>query len=119
MVNRGLLWILAGVALLLALFDPVLAPFFPTCPFHALTGLHCPGCGSTRALHALFTGHPLQAAGFNVLAVLAVPAVLFILIRRPSSHQVRQVWIVTFLIVVILFGIVRNIPWQPFSLLAP
>lgn len=118
-MNRGIIIVLAGVALLLALFDPVLSAFYPSCPFHALTGLHCPGCGSTRALHALFTGHPLQAAGFNLLAVLAVPAVLFILIRRPSSHRLRQVWIVTFLAVVILFGILRNIPGYPFSLLAP
>ena len=30
------------------------------CPFHALTGLYCPGCGITRCLSALFAG---QLAG--------------------------------------------------------
>ena len=118
-MNRSLWIIVGGAALVLALFDPVLAPFFPTCPFHALTGLHCPGCGSTRALHALFTGHPIQAAGFNLLAVLAVPVVLFVLIRRPSTDKLRQRWILAILAVVILFGILRNIPSYPFSLLAP
>ena len=111
-MNRSLWIIVGGAALVLALF-------LPTCPFHALTGLHCPGCGSTRALHALFTGHPLQAIGFNLLAVLAVPVVLYVLIRRPSTDKLRQAWIIAFLAVVILFGILRNIPLSPFDLLAP
>lgn len=118
-MNRAVLMMLAGAALVLALFDPVLAPFFPACPFHTLTGLHCPGCGSTRALHALFTGHPLQASGFNLLAVAAVPVVLFVLIRRPSTDRLQQAWIIAFLAVVILFGVLRNVPWYPFSILAP
>jgi len=111
-MNRSLWIIVGGAALLLALFD------LP-CPFHSVTGLHCPGCGSTRALQALFTGHPLQAAGFNLLAVLAVPVVLFVLIRRPATGKLRQTWIIAFLAVIILFGILRNIPSYPFSLLAP
>ena len=118
-MNRYLWMVVGGAALVLALLDPLLAPFLPSCPFHTLTGLHCPGCGSTRALQSLFTGHPLQAAGLNLLAVLVVPAVLFVLIRRPSTDKLRQAWIIAFLAVVILFGILRNIPSYPFSLLAP
>ena len=118
-MNRGIIITLGGAALVLVLFDPVLSAFYPACPFHSLTGLHCPGCGTTRALHALFTGHPLQAAGFNLLAVAAVPVLLFVLIRRPSTERLRQGWILGFLAVVVLFGILRNIPRFPFDLLAP
>ncbi|MBQ6855594.1 MAG: DUF2752 domain-containing protein, partial [Lachnospiraceae bacterium] len=31
------------------------------CMFRMLTGLYCPGCGGTRAVKALLTGHPIQS----------------------------------------------------------
>lgn len=53
------------------------------CPFHAWTGLPCPGCGMTRALWALLQGrwqaaweyHPLSlplAFGAGAMAAVAV-----------------------------------------------
>ena len=48
------------------------ASWYPQCPFKALTGLDCPGCGVTRALHALLTGHPLRALDHNALVAVAV-----------------------------------------------
>jgi hypothetical protein len=64
----------AAVALMGMYFalDPAHYPF-PRCPFYLLTGLHCPGCGSQRATHALLHGHLGQAAGLNLLAVLSLP----------------------------------------------
>lgn len=43
---------LAGAGLVHAV-DPNQPGHYPTCPFLAVTGLYCPGCGSARALHAL------------------------------------------------------------------
>lgn len=57
-----------------ALFDPARHVFFPRCPLHAMTGLHCPGCGSQRALHHLLRGEPLSALRHNALFVLGAPA---------------------------------------------
>src|SRR5438270_4211793 len=65
--------VLAGAASLLYCVPPVLGGIYPACLFHALTGLHCPGCGSTRCLHALLHGDLRQAAAWNVLLLLALP----------------------------------------------
>jgi hypothetical protein len=46
-------------------FPPVTSGFYPQCVFHQLTGLDCPGCGTTRALHALLHGRVAEAFGFN------------------------------------------------------
>ena len=64
----------------LAVVDPTDGP--PICPFKAVTGLDCPGCGGTRAAHQLFTGHLGAAADLNVLAVARDPARP---LRRSSS----------------------------------
>jgi len=62
--------VIVAVAVVYAVFDPASA-FFPRCVFRSLTGLECPGCGSQRALHALLTGHPAEAAALNPLVVAA------------------------------------------------
>ena len=41
------------------------------CPFHALTGLPCPTCGTTRALAALCTGRLAASLAWNPLAAAA------------------------------------------------
>jgi len=38
---------------------------YPRCVFHAVTGLLCPGCGTTRALHQLLHGHVVAAFQLN------------------------------------------------------
>lgn len=62
----------AGVVLLV--FDPAATWWFPSCPFHALTGWLCPLCGSLRAVHALLTGSPLAAFAFNPLTIAGLGA---------------------------------------------
>src|SRR4051794_13613765 len=63
-------------AVLLYAVPPTPDSFYPRCPFHLLTGLHCPGCGSTRCLHALLHGRLLDALHCNALAILALPLLL-------------------------------------------
>lgn len=42
------------------------------CPFHAATGLWCPGCGMTRAVHRLLRADLLGALSFNLFVPLVV-----------------------------------------------
>jgi hypothetical protein len=61
---------LGGVLVLLALFPVGTLPY-PPCPIHALTGLVCPGCGTTRALSALAAGDLATSLRQNPAALLA------------------------------------------------
>jgi hypothetical protein len=87
---------------------------FVPCPLHALTGWRCPGCGMTRAVHDVLTGHPGAAFGQNllwplVLGVLvwawlswAVPAV------RGPGRVPAPVW-GGFVVVALVYGVARNV----------
>ena len=119
----------AGLALVawFLLVGPRPPAWLPSCPFHAITGLYCPGCGSTRALHALAHGELRAALGYNPLAVAFVPVLgawaiarLLKTLRGDATpvplprHGAGFV-----LAVVVLFFLLRNLPWWPFALLAP
>ena len=72
--DRGLALVLVLGAIsscALAPILPWLAPLVPGCPFHALTGVPCPGCGTTRAALALARGDVAAAFGWNPLAAAA------------------------------------------------
>ncbi len=73
--DRSLAWVgTFGFASVLALSPwlSALARFAPACPFHALTGMPCPGCGATRAALALARGDVAGALAWNPLATLAL-----------------------------------------------
>ena len=112
---------------LLRTFDPNAAGNpFPACMFRAFTGSHCTGCGMTRALHALAHGDVLRAFSMNPLAVslLAISPLLGAWKlgwqprwMRPLSATVSETkfW----LVLLPVNWIARNLPWFPFTLLAP
>jgi hypothetical protein len=63
------------------------------CPYRALTGLACPGCGMTRATHFLLRGDLASAWAYNPLLFLAVPLVVaFALAPRALSAPRAQRW---------------------------
>lgn len=119
---------LATSAVLLRTVDPHRPGAYPLCPFHAATGLWCPGCGSLRAMNDLLHGRVAEAAGHNVLAMLAVPLVVVLLLEivfasrsRPVARSRRPVapsWSPAAVgAVLLLWWVARNLP--PFSALAP
>lgn len=98
----------------------------PPCAFHAITGLHCPGCGLTRALHALAHGDLARAWSMNPLAMVALPLLAVMLVQwwmsRPllpgwlDRHVHDGRWWITALLV---FGVVRNLPYAAVAWMAP
>ena len=108
-----------SVSLLVALFlrNPAASRFFLPCPVHYVTGLHCPGCGSLRASHNLLHGRLAAALSLNPLMVIAIPVVAVMLLRPAWVYRRRTPWAA--LSVLVAYGILRNLPWWPFTLLAP
>ena len=109
-------------------FDPTKAGFFPVCPLYSLTGFACPGCGLTRGFHALFHGDVLTALDFNALIPVwtAIFGYVFVslalLAVRGKGLPMWPTWprfLWTFMIALLVFGVVRNIPIYPFSILFP
>lgn len=125
----GLLVLCVAVLIFIYIFNPASwSIFYPSCPFHALTGLYCPGCGSTRALYQLLHGHPVMAFDLNPFMMMSLPFLGYCLLsfiiagisgRRLPNANVPTALIWTFLGVILLFWVLRNIPVYPFSLLAP
>ncbi|MGA1236046.1 MAG: DUF2752 domain-containing protein [Limisphaerales bacterium] len=68
-------------------FPPGDYGFYPQCGLHAWTGLHCPGCGSLRAVHHLTHGRVLAAAGSNALLVFGLGAFAGVLVA--ARHRCR------------------------------
>jgi hypothetical protein len=116
----------AGAAVLWWL-DPATTEGLPACPWWSLTGTHCPGCGSTRALHQLLHGNPLRALGHNPLLVLTLPCVGYWVARyllagwriELPELRPRAGAIYAFAGAVVLFWILRNLPGEPWVHLAP
>ena len=111
----------------LAVRDPADSGLFPPCPFLALTGLQCPGCGALRGLHQLLNGQLLAALDLNIVMALALPFIAYsflsMLALDVTGHRlpavfVRPTWIWLLLIGIMLFWALRNVPVYPFSWLA-
>ena len=67
------------VALGLLVYTVLVNVFFHAfCPMLLVTGIPCPGCGMTRAIVLLLSGHPAESLKMHPLAPLAV--ILFIYI---------------------------------------
>jgi len=120
-----LVWLgIAAGSVLLFFFNPSTAGFFPLCPFRALTGLQCPGCGSTRACYQLIHLHPIAAFKLNPLMMLTLPFVVYGFLGFTRSAITGQpqrrilipsIYLWGWLGLLIFFWIFRNTPWYPFA----
>jgi len=132
--SRAALSLALGTALVLGLLTlqanpPAHSSFYPPCVLHKLTGLHCPGCGSTRSAHELLNGHVSEAANKNLLFLIALPFLVWSALRwwarwvrglPPRMSAPLKPWLASGIAFsVIAFAVLRNLPWPPFSYLAP
>lgn len=89
--------------------------FFPVCPFHALTGLYCPGCGGLRMTHDVLHGDLAAAVVDNVFLLVGLPLLLVWVLWRWRLG--RPVWNASVVVVIIAAAVtwivVRNLPEFP------
>ncbi|MET9960580.1 DUF2752 domain-containing protein [Streptomyces sp. NPDC006326] len=106
--------------------DPNEPGHYPVCPLFRLTGILCPGCGGLRSAHAFAQGDLITALGANALAVAGyfvfAGYMALWLVRAgrgaPAPRFVlRRAWAWALGPVVLVFVIVRNLPFG--SALAP
>jgi len=120
--------ILLRIGVLGAVF--VTAPFWVwhgpgLCLFHRLTGLECPGCGMTRAFHAISHGELAQALSFNLLSIAVYAFFMGIIlwdvvylitgtrIYIPTPLRLEGAFGYLVLFLVIVYGILRNLTPLP------
>jgi len=98
-------------------FPPATSKFYPLCFFKMTTGLDCPGCGSTRALHALLHGRFEEAFLFNPLLFVFLIVGLFALpsfMRGETPRFMQTRWFGWSSVAVIAaWGIARNVGGAP------
>ena len=124
----GIPAILVAGAVSLFFLDPSKHIFFPKCAFNMATGYFCPGCGSSRALYQLTHGNVLEALRLNpgVIFLLVMGVIDFgryirsVKISEPFYTLFANLWLAISLIVgMLLYAVARNLPWTPFTGLAP
>ena len=88
------------------------------CIFKELTGFNCPACGSTRATVALFRLNFKEMIHYNLLYpleiiyILQVGIIMFInYIKKGKLEYTANTLVIDiiFLIILIIWGIVRNV----------
>jgi hypothetical protein len=126
-------WTLAAGAALalglaLRLSVPAWSGWLPGCSVRQLTGWYCPGCGGTRAAAALLAFDVAAALRFNPLFVGLLGAAAFVGLRAvwrerrgrcPALGDFPARWGWWLGAAVLAFVVLRNLPWWPFSWLAP
>ncbi|WP_313252488.1 DUF2752 domain-containing protein [Empedobacter sp.] len=105
------------------------SPFSIKCIFHNVTSLWCPGCGGQRAFSLLVHGHFFQSLRYNLI----LPFALYICVQfyyaivgniflgksMSGKLHLPASFARNFLIFLLIYSILRNIPISPFIYLAP
>ncbi|WP_353959560.1 DUF2752 domain-containing protein [Aequorivita aurantiaca] len=125
----ALILLFGGIFIFYFSHNPSTHSLFIPCPFHYITGLFCPGCGSQRAIHSLVHGDLVGAFKFNPLLVLTLPILIYGLgitaanwifgTRYRFLLFYSNLFIFGYFGIAVIYWILRNLQCYPFNLLAP
>jgi hypothetical protein len=96
----------------------------PTCLLKLTTGLDCPGCGGTRAFWYLLHGDLPAAARHHLVFVFVLPFLLYLYVAWAAEHmfgwrlpqlRVTPTMVGAVLAAWMVFSVLRDLPWAPFT----
>lgn len=121
MLNKKEIRMLFPVIFILGIFvyfsDPVKGPILP-CVFNKITGLYCPGCGITRAIHSVLKFEFYRALRYNALIFIIPPMLMsYHLLSSGRYIKLQKIILILMITVTLGYGILRNI--DSFSYLSP
>ncbi len=107
--------VVVGSLAYIGLGNPHRPNFFLPCPFHAATGLYCPGCGGLRMVHDVLHFDLSAAVVDNVVALIGLPLLFaWILLRKSSGRPwMTPVAAAVIVAVAVTWTVVRNLPGFP------
>lgn len=120
-VHTGAVFLAAGILyLIVVMLTPVRVP----CMLHLLTGLYCPGCGISRFFMELVHFRILSAMRQNLAVAILLPVwsvigiIEFWFNPKLFSRGSRFLNVLTWgsVAVLVIFGLLRNIPGFEFLL---
>lgn len=88
------------------------------CVFHLITGLQCPGCGTTRMIASLARLDFRSAWHYNPVVLAMSPMIVYIIVKdtvqwikygRTKSSKIENYIECAMVAALVIFGIVRNI----------
>ena len=118
----------AAVAVATAAVAPGITRLVPPCPVHSMTGLDCPGCGTTRAVLALTRGDVAAAFGHNAFMVASIPLLAIVWVCWYRASRPGATWppllrspvpLALWAGAGIAFAVARNLPLPVFDPLRP
>jgi hypothetical protein len=107
-----------GACAYIAAVDPNHSSAYPQCPTKLLTGLDCPLCGATRAVHSLLRGNVVGAMDHNLMFVLLLPFLAYAFVAWTAASLGRPMrpipmsskWVsIPLAVALVAFTIVRNL----------
>jgi hypothetical protein len=108
--------VLAGGLAYIGLNDPHRpGSLFPPCPFKAMTGWNCPGCGGLRMTHDLLHGDLAAAVVDNVFLLVGLPLLAaWLLTRWRRGQSLMPISaIVVIVVATVTWTVARNMPGFP------
>ena len=88
------------------------------CIFRKVTGLLCPGCGSTRMIREILQGNFIKAFHYNQFLFLSLPIFIILFIdymysniknKKSLINKIPNYVYYMYIVLLLVFGVIRNI----------